>query len=77
MSRKFNDAVCVDHWFLKGVRLFHVIDKTTRYSTCCNVPDICLMNAVVVFDACLLSKALRRAAVYDDSAFHHIQFPGF
>lgn len=32
LSRSFNYIVVVDHFFLDGVRLFHVMHATTRYS---------------------------------------------
>lgn len=32
LNPHFNDAVCIDHLFLDGTRLFHAMDSSTRYS---------------------------------------------
>lgn len=33
MNNRFNDLVCVDHFFLDRIRIFHCMDTFPRYST--------------------------------------------
>ena len=40
LNRSFNENVCIDHFYLDDIRLFHCMDSVSRYSTCYITPPL-------------------------------------
>ena len=76
MSRYFN-VVCVDHFFLHGLCMFHAMDSVTRYSACSIVPDTKLSSAVLAFESCWVNQFWPPTTVVGDVAFGHDEFKQF
>ena len=51
MSRSFNVVVCIDHLHLDGIRVFHMMDSATRYSTGAVVQSTAMPEAIMQFEA--------------------------
>ena len=77
MSRSFNQVVCVDHFYLNGLCLFHAMDSVTRYSGCSIVPDTSLEAAVVAYESCWLCQFWPPSTVLGDAAFKRDVFINF
>jgi len=74
LNRSFTDVVCVDHFYLEQLRLFHVMDVYSRFSAAGIVDDASLPTAVLSFDAVWLSHFWPPAEVQGDPAFNHEGF---
>ena len=51
LSKRFNKALCVDHFYLEEVLMLHCMDLITRFSTVQIVSSTNLEEAVIAFDA--------------------------
>lgn len=71
LNRLFNDLVSVDHLFLEGSRVFHVMDAQARYSAGIVCPDVTLAAAILSFETVWLSPFSTPAAVHGDQALNH------
>lgn len=69
LNRQLNEVVCVDHFHLDNVTLFHVMDTATRLSAAHVVKSTKLEEAVLAFEACWLSQFWTPMAVHGDAAF--------
>lgn len=69
MSQGVNETICVDHFHLDDVRLFHVIDTMTRFSAPFFVPDAPMNHAVMAFESCWLNQFWTPSSIREDKAF--------
>lgn len=56
LSRNFNEAVCVDHFYLESVSFLHCMDMATRFSAAFVVKSMTLEEAIFEFESCWLSQ---------------------
>ena len=69
LNRQLNEVVCVDHFHLDDVTLFHCMDTATRFSAAYVVDSTALDEAVIGFETCWLSQFWPPDAIHADSAF--------
>jgi len=74
LNRSFNELVCVDHLHLNHMRVFHIMDATTRYSVGAVVPDTSMKNAMLLFESLWISAFWEPKAVQFDQAFDNSIF---
>jgi len=74
MSRQFNDVVCVDHFFLDNLCIFHAMDAITRYSAGSCVPDTSMVHSILSFETLWISQFWIPSAILFDRAFKNTQF---
>lgn len=77
LSRSFNEVVCVDHFYLDNIRMFHMMDAWSRFSTCYALDDASLRSAVIGFEASWLSKFWAPLSVRGDDAFNKDEFKNY
>lgn len=77
INRGFNDVVCIDHFHLDDVRLFHVMDSYSRFSAALPVSSMSLSDAIAAFEAIWISHFWPPCAVQGDLAFRHNEFQEF
>lgn len=51
MSREFNQVVCVDHFFIDDVKVFHAMYASSRYSFGAPAPDTSMTTSIEAFEA--------------------------
>lgn len=51
LHHHFNDVVCIDHFHLDGLRIFHIMDAWSRYSAGHVVKDATIKSAIETFEA--------------------------
>ena len=71
LSRSFNELVCIDHFYLANLCLFHIMDTVSRYSSCSLVPSTSLNDAILAFESGWLNQFWPPTAVLGDAAFNH------
>lgn len=74
INRGFNEVVCVDHFHLDDLRMFHVMDSHSRYSAALSVPSMSLSDAIVAFESIWVSQFWPPLSVQGDLAFQHPEF---
>ena len=74
MSRQFNAIVCIDHLFLDGHDVLHMMDSRTRYSTGLIVPSTSMREAIIGYESKWLFEFWPSDAVQIDQAFNNSEF---
>lgn len=69
LNRQLNEVVCVDHFHLDGVTLFHAMDTATRFSSAYVVESTGLDQAVLAFESCWLSQFWPPTCIHADTGF--------
>lgn len=69
VNRQLNEVVCVDHFHLDDVPLFHAMDTATRYSAAYVVQSTEPEEGVLAFESCWLAQLWPPDAVHADAAF--------
>lgn len=77
MSSNFNDVVCVDHFFLNNMDVFHAMDYHTRYSAGTIVESPNMEYAIQFLEAGWISPFWTPAAIRGDQAFNNSIFLGY
>lgn len=62
--------VCLDHFHVESVKLFHAMDSATHYSAALVVESTALSDAIYTFGTCLLSHFWIPDSRHADKAFH-------
>ena len=70
INSRFNESVCVDHIFLDGIIIFHVMDKATRYSVAAIVESTKISEAIIVFDTTWVNQYWSLGTLFGDQAFN-------
>ena len=74
LTSNFNEAVCVDDFFLDRVIMFHVIDKANRHSFAAVVNTTKMCEAIILFDTAWIRMYWAPGMVFGDKAFDSTQF---
>lgn len=74
LDRSFNDLVCVDHLHLNEMRVFHMMDASTRYSVGSVVQDTSMNSAILLFESLWISAFWEPKAAQFDQAFDNSIF---
>lgn len=74
MSKGINETVCIDHLYLEGIRLFHVMDLVTRFSSAFVVSDATMKQTINAFEACWASQFWIPEQIKADTAFINSEF---
>lgn len=56
LSRSVKEAVCVDHFYLDNIKLFHAMNMYSRFSAAVIVHDTSLTTAVVALETIWISQ---------------------
>lgn len=74
MSREFNSLVCIDHFYLDELCVFHVMDSVTRYSVGSCMPDTTMYSSILAFESGWMSEFWTPNSVLYDPAFKNEEF---
>ena len=77
INRQFNDVVCVDHFWLDGQCMFHIMDSFSRFSVAQPVESTALVDTTIIFESMWISQFWPPGSVQGDLAFQHDQFQAF
>lgn len=77
LKRIFNGVVCVDHFFLDGKPLLHLMDATPIFSTALIVPNASLVYAALAMETVWLGKFWPPNTILGDGAFNHTEIKMF
>ena len=77
VNRSFNETICIDHFHLGNVRIFHIMDASTRYSASTAVPDTGIEAAIEVLDSHWISPLCAPSYIQFDQAFDSNEFKTF
>lgn len=77
LDRQFNEVVCVDHFFLDDLVMFHIMDSATRYSCASVVSNTNLNDAISSFEMLWLGHFWPSQFIHGDGSFQQPQFRGF
>ena len=77
LSKGLNNLVCVDHFFLNGITIFHAMDTVTRFSAAQVVSSTSLEEAVLAFETCWVAQFGYPDAIQGDDAFMKGAFMDF
>lgn len=71
MNNRFNDVVCVDHFYLERILIFHYMVNFSRYSTRFLASGASLEAAKFGMEATWMSEFWPTRAVQGDISFQH------
>jgi len=74
LNRAFNTVVCIDHFHLGNMRVFHLMDSVTRYSAGAVVKDTSMISAIEVMEGHWISQFWEPEEVQFDQAFNNDPF---
>lgn len=77
INRGFNDVVCVDHFHLDDLRIFHAMDSYSRFSAALSVSSASLSDAIIAFESVWVSQFWPPSSVQGDLAFRHEVFQDY
>lgn len=77
MSRSFNDLVSIDHLHLNGLRVIHIMDSATRYSTGAVVESTAMPEAIAQFESQGVSSFWYAQTLLYDPAFDNVAFKAY
>lgn len=77
LSKSFNHMVGVDYLFLDGLRVFHVMDSSTRFSSGLVCDETAMVSSTTAFPSPSLSPFSPPAAIPGDQPFNNEAFPMF
>lgn len=77
LSLSFHELVCVDHFWLEEMCVFHAMDSVSRYSSGISVPDTSMTHAIVAFESNWISPFWAPDAVIFDHAVKNSIFVNY
>lgn len=77
INRLFNDVVCIDHFFLDQVCVFHVMDSVSRYSACHISDSTSIDVSILSFEASWMSQFWPPTDIQGDNSFNKTRFIQF
>lgn len=77
LNRELNEMVCVDHLFLEGTRVFHIMDSYSRYSAGDVVDTTAMHHAVSIFESMWITPFWTPSTVLFDQAFDNDEFKSY
>lgn len=74
LSMSFNGTVCINHFYIDVIRLFHAMDTSLRFSVASIVSVASLNVTVTAFEGCWLSQFWPLIYVLRDNAINKETF---
>lgn len=77
LIRAFNDAVCIDHFFLESVTVFLIMDVASRFSAGALVESTSMEPSIYAFELAWVAQFWPPSAVQADGSFQNDAFREF
>lgn len=77
LSRRFNEVVAVDHFYLDSIRVLHFMDTVSRYSACYICKTANMEEAILGMQTCWLNQFWPPEQIHGDQAFNTRSFRNF